>query len=326
MFRPTVIRRTALYPLLSIALVLPSAAAGADLHVSAAGDGSCTVASQGCTLTAALGAAQPGDRIVVHGGVYRVSGQVSDGAGGVSIVAAPNEPRPVLDLSAGTLWLTHDTDVSGIDLSTTNGTALVVAGGTLDRVRIGVTGAGATGVNLGSGATLRNSTVIATGSGATGIHASGAPLRSTILGSTLLAAGAGAAAVSVSPDAPATSATLRAVNTIFSGTNGALDLRVASDASSSATAVLHHSATSPTRQSVIGAGASIDQTDGTITADPHFVDRSSGDLRQAADSPTIDAGTAETWRPDYPQYSSFNNSCGSCLFGKPVGGFRDEFW
>src|SRR5215470_11546556 len=40
----------------------------------------------------------------------------------------------------------------------------------------------------------------------------------------------------------------------------------------------------------------------------------------------IDAGTAETWRPDYPQYSSFNNSCGGCLFGKPVGGFRDEFW
>ena len=40
----------------------------------------------------------------------------------------------------------------------------------------------------------------------------------------------------------------------------------------------------------------------------------------------IDAGTAETWRPDYPQYSSFNTSCGGCLFGKPVGGFRNEFW
>jgi len=40
----------------------------------------------------------------------------------------------------------------------------------------------------------------------------------------------------------------------------------------------------------------------------------------------IDAGTAETWRPDYPQYQSFNSSCGGCLFGKPVSGFRDEFW
>ena len=40
----------------------------------------------------------------------------------------------------------------------------------------------------------------------------------------------------------------------------------------------------------------------------------------------IDAGTAETWRPDYPQYQSFNASCGGCLFGKPVGGFRNEFW
>ena len=40
----------------------------------------------------------------------------------------------------------------------------------------------------------------------------------------------------------------------------------------------------------------------------------------------IDAGTAETWRPDYPQYQSFDSSCGGCLLGKPVGGFRDEFW
>ena len=40
----------------------------------------------------------------------------------------------------------------------------------------------------------------------------------------------------------------------------------------------------------------------------------------------IDAGTAETWRPDYPQYQSFNSSCGGCLLGKSVGGFRDEFW
>src|SRR5215467_13436538 len=30
----------------------------------------------------------------------------------------------------------------------------------------------------------------------------------------------------------------------------------------------------------------------------------------------IDAGTAETWRPDYPQYQSFNSSCGGCLLGK----------
>ena len=40
----------------------------------------------------------------------------------------------------------------------------------------------------------------------------------------------------------------------------------------------------------------------------------------------IDAGTAETWRPDYPQYQSFNASCGGCLFGRPVGGFKDEYW
>jgi hypothetical protein len=40
----------------------------------------------------------------------------------------------------------------------------------------------------------------------------------------------------------------------------------------------------------------------------------------------IDAGGAESFRPDFAQYDAFNNNCGGCLFGKPVSGFRNEFW
>jgi hypothetical protein len=40
----------------------------------------------------------------------------------------------------------------------------------------------------------------------------------------------------------------------------------------------------------------------------------------------IDAGGAESFRPDFAAYNNFNNSCGGCLFGRPVGGFRNEFW
>jgi hypothetical protein len=40
----------------------------------------------------------------------------------------------------------------------------------------------------------------------------------------------------------------------------------------------------------------------------------------------IDAGGAESFRPDFGAYSNFNSSCGGCLFGKPVSGFRNEFW
>jgi hypothetical protein len=40
----------------------------------------------------------------------------------------------------------------------------------------------------------------------------------------------------------------------------------------------------------------------------------------------IDAGGAESFRPDFAQYDAFNADCGGCLFGKPVSGFRDEFW
>jgi endo-alpha-1,4-polygalactosaminidase (GH114 family) len=40
----------------------------------------------------------------------------------------------------------------------------------------------------------------------------------------------------------------------------------------------------------------------------------------------IDAGGAESFRPDYPEYQAFNASCNGCLFGRPIGGFRNEFW
>jgi hypothetical protein len=40
----------------------------------------------------------------------------------------------------------------------------------------------------------------------------------------------------------------------------------------------------------------------------------------------VDAGTAESFRPDYQDYVNFNNATGGALFGKPVGGFRNEFW
>src|ERR687888_1012842 len=40
----------------------------------------------------------------------------------------------------------------------------------------------------------------------------------------------------------------------------------------------------------------------------------------------IDAGGAESFRPDFPEYQAFNNSCNGCLFGKPISGFRNEFW
>jgi len=40
----------------------------------------------------------------------------------------------------------------------------------------------------------------------------------------------------------------------------------------------------------------------------------------------IDAGTAETWRPDFPEMQSFDQSCDGCLFGNPLSNFPDEYW
>jgi hypothetical protein len=40
----------------------------------------------------------------------------------------------------------------------------------------------------------------------------------------------------------------------------------------------------------------------------------------------VDAGTAETWRPDFPELQAFDQSCDGCLFGNPLGAFPDEYW
>src|SRR3954451_22685542 len=40
----------------------------------------------------------------------------------------------------------------------------------------------------------------------------------------------------------------------------------------------------------------------------------------------IDAGTAETWRPDFPEMQAFDQSCDGCLFGNPLSHFPDEYW
>ena len=40
----------------------------------------------------------------------------------------------------------------------------------------------------------------------------------------------------------------------------------------------------------------------------------------------MDAGTAETWRPDFPEMQAFDQSCDGCLFGNPLSNFPDEYW
>jgi Glycoside-hydrolase family GH114 len=41
----------------------------------------------------------------------------------------------------------------------------------------------------------------------------------------------------------------------------------------------------------------------------------------------VQAGTAETFRPDYPEFVAFDQACGGCLLGRPFSRrFPDEFW
>ena len=73
------------------------------------------------------------------------------------------------------------------------------------------------------------------------------------------------------------------------------------------------------------------QTDGACTGGTITQENSARGRRDPREAERkaicyIDAGGAESFRPDFPAYQAFNDNCGGCLFGRPIGGFRNEFW
>lgn len=296
--RPALTRLVASLPL-AAAIALPATAGAADLRVASDGRPTCAAGTDACSLAAALSIAAGDDRIILAPGVYGDLGSLSDrpASRGVTIIGQPGEPRPVLDLSTGTLRLTHGTSLAGVDIVSGDGTALEVAGGLVDRVRAIATGPSVTALSLGRGAVLRNSVVVATGSAATAVAVSADPAGSVAVdpapalrGATVLASGSGASALRVTA-AEGDATALRAVNTILEGRAEAADLTATAAPGASATVELDHVATDPARH-VLSGDVRLPSL-GILTLPPTFTDAAARDLRQTAASPTIDAGTAD---------------------------------
>lgn len=287
------IRHAALAALAS-SLVASSCAHAATLHVTN-GSGDCTSPAQGCELATAIAITQSGDTVRVHAGPpHPVTAPVGPGAGPITIESVPGQSRPVLSVSAaGELRLGAGSELSGVDLVSTADHAVTAVGAQLDRVRVTAYGSSAVGVRLRDGAVLRNSTVSTSGAGSSGVlvDAGGRPNR--LVGTSAIASGPSATALLCAPGGVADSSTVRAVNTILRGYDGARDVRSVASVQQTATVVLDHSATDPATHEAVGPGAAIDDRRGTVTGAPEFLDRANLDLRQRATSPTIDAGTAD---------------------------------
>lgn len=272
------------------ATAITGTASAAELHATTDGLGDCTTEFEACSLETAISTAVANDRVLLHPGVHMISTTVTEASAGVQLVASPDEARPVIDATGGRLVLQNGSSLTGVDVVSTTGTALE-SDGLLDHLRVSVTGTLTTAVQLDSGATLRNSSVMASGTGAVGVRVAAEDSPAELRGVTVISSGGAASALDVGPLAPDTSSSVTAVNSIFSGAGGSMEVRVHAAHDETATATLLHCATTPSRQVTLGPGATLDTSVGAMTLPPVFMDRASGDLRQQVSSPTIDAGT-----------------------------------
>jgi hypothetical protein len=291
--------------------VAAPAASGAERHASPAGTGTdCTLAAP-CSLATAFDGSASGDEIVLAGGDYgspaaRRTEQYQDNWKALNVHPEPGGGRPKVwatgDSSGAVALVSPESRISDVDIDWVgDGPALWGNMLSVDRVRIESTGDGVSySNNTAASASMSNTSIHATGGGSWGINVTNVralpdfALELVLRNVTVVADAADspaltASSIGVSGAKMATTVTVH--NSILRG--GASDIDAnASGVGDSVTIDLDHS--SFETSSTYGNGTKVvtsPSDSGNQSTAPVFV--SAGDLRQAAGSPTIDAGAAD---------------------------------
>lgn len=286
------------------------------------GGAPCTDPAKPCTIVTALASAVNGDDVSLAAGSY-TKGFVFLGdtpsftdtltvPNGVTMHGASSTNLPVIyvqpdaqaeaGVQVGTNATIRDVEIRGTAKANTPiAYSLSVFQGTADRVRVRTTaapGALLISCSLASG-TIRSSACLGSGSepGAkvTGVSASVKTATYTIRNVT---------AITTVPDSVAINtgtsngvSTLNISNVVARGTSADISVRAGIAGGSAVANVDHSNWRTQSVTAVAGASAQLVQTgpnqNGATVADPVFVDAGAGDFRQAAGSPTIDAGVLD---------------------------------
>jgi hypothetical protein len=288
------------------------------LYAAPNGTGACFSAADACSLTSALSEAVAGDQVLLEGGTYGpIATALSVTSAGAEITIAPDvgAGRPVIEFTNDSsenpnLVLSGNVSLTGVDIVGDAAASDIVeadTGALIDRVSV-VSNYVATptdppvAVNLESGAVLRNSMVTQNSASSTTPNvapsaavasepeASGAAV--SLDNDSIVAPGSGSAAVELNPEGAAANATI--VDTIMRG-NGK-DLYGNPNGTDNVTATVtnadYNPANSTPTGTVDGETTTITAT-GTVTGMPLFTGEATGDLHEAAGSPTIDSGTSD---------------------------------
>jgi hypothetical protein len=257
-----------------------------------------------CSLKVAIEEAASGDEVIVGAGTYSL-GTTTIGAPmtvtDLNIHGDPAGPMPKITASSSASTFSFGGTGMHISyLEFDNESSAVPRGitcdreGVLERVRAIAVGPEALGVFQISDCLVRDSVILAEGTEAAALGASGTAETGTVRNVTAIATGAGSKGIRSKYSGPAMLSpyTLDVANTIARGASS--DLQAEEFMSGSGKIVVSHS----NFVSAKGVGeATITDAGGNQTAPPLFVDGAAGDYREAAGSPTIDAGITDRVGP-----------------------------
>jgi hypothetical protein len=296
-------RKVAAVAAATLGLVLGSATAAnaATTYVSPGGSGLTCLPASPCSLLTAL-TTGAGNDIVVAPGDYELS-TLTGAITPTSITGAAGQPRPRITLGTGVALPPVTGVIRHVEIASVN-TALSMGTATLDDAI--VTSGAATAVSVGGGAAsgvIRNTVVRALAPDATGVDVQvtpfgGAPAR--LRNATVVATGAGSTAVRAvgfAILAPGCIIPLSAAADLLNViARGAANDLVTQDGLCGAVGTITATTSNFDPAHSIISASSVVAARGNQSAPPLFVDQAAGDLREAAGSPTIDAGSI----PDVP--------------------------
>jgi hypothetical protein len=291
--------RAGIAVLLSALALAPAAQAAQRYAAPSAGGPEPCAAAAPCSLTDAISNAETGDEVIVGDGTYDIGETLEPdfGVTGLNIHGDLGGPPPRINANFPETALANGESGRVEYLEITNdgdgGWALACGDdGVVDRVRATAAGFQSVGIVLGGTCTVRDSVARATGSNGIALlgAASTGGQTGSLRGSTAIAEGAESIGIRATMGAailPGTY-TLDIKDTIADGRG--VDLESQEGLEGPGKIVV---ASSNFDLVEAKPGTTITQGAGNQTVPPLFVDVAKGDYREAAGSPTVDAGVAD---------------------------------
>ena len=286
-------------------LALASSAQAAQRYAApeAKGPEPCVQAAP-CSLELALTGAKENDEVIVGGGTYNIISPIIVFGKNLYLHGDFAGPMPKINASVLGLpinFIGAEEHVAYLEMNNTTGELaygfVCMSGMKLERVRVlALSSTSAIGVLMGTNCLVRDSVIRAQGTNAIGLsQIAGAGPVSVARNLTAAASGSGSIGTVVSNEGSA--ADIR--NSVFAG--DAFDVRVTKNSRL-------FIGTSNFDSSNFDPAAQVIDLGGNQTAAPLFVDVAKGDYREAAGSPTIDAGVDD-------QLGALDFAGGARIFG-----------